>query len=579
MFEQAEDHSLADEASDALTSLVHLLYAVALDPGRLGDFVAVWEAVLAVLPPAALPLRHPDFERHLRRARRFLDRLPAAAAPPSTAPELCGVLRVPAFLSDGIMRISACNRAAGSAFGIAPGAPLAALPFEAADVVTLSSTIRMVARRAQRPTNLRLRSSITGAPVILRVCPIDRHDARPQAMVISTDPVWPEGFGALLQETFGLTPAEVEIVRGLTLGLPIRDIAELRGRAVDTVRTQMRSIQSKTETHSQPELLRLVLGLMDIALHEGARATAGSPAGGALDPLPMRSLVLPDGRRMEWTEFGDPAGAPILHLHGDYGLARWLPAAERAARLRGLRVVVPVRAGYGRSHPLPETSDLTQGTALDLVALVDQLGISRCAVLALGADLRFALTLSGLRPRLVSGILGCALDLPPTGAECDASRDRWSRLLAGTGRASPEVLGFLVQAAAVQGRLQGKESALRLMFGASPADAAALRGAELRATLIAGTDICIGPGGSAHEAFTRSRLDAGQGWAGLLRQARVPVRLLHGEEDPVAPPQAVARFAAPFPALRPGTVPGAGRLLVLSDWQEVLDRLIPLSAR
>ena len=38
---------------------------------------------------------------------------------------------------------------------------------------------------------------------------------------------------------------------------------------------------------------------------------------------------------------------------GDFGLVRWSAPAEAQARARGLRVIVPIRAGYGHSDPLP----------------------------------------------------------------------------------------------------------------------------------------------------------------------------------------------------------------------------------
>ena len=82
------------------------------------------------------------------------------------------------------------------------------------------------------------------------------------ATALSTELFWPEDFGQTVQEAFGLTAAEVEIVRGITLGLPLKDIAEQRGRSIETVRTQARSILAKTETHSQSELVRVVLGLL-----------------------------------------------------------------------------------------------------------------------------------------------------------------------------------------------------------------------------------------------------------------------------------------------------------------------------
>jgi len=101
---------------------------------------------------------------------------------------------------------------------------------------------------------------------------------------MSTELVWPEGFEDTVREAFGLTSAEVEIVRGIALGLPVKDIAEARGRSQETVRTQMRSILSKTETHSQSELLRVVLCLMDVASISTDSVVALAPTGG-LDSL------------------------------------------------------------------------------------------------------------------------------------------------------------------------------------------------------------------------------------------------------------------------------------------------------
>ncbi|MEI2707307.1 MAG: helix-turn-helix transcriptional regulator [Ilumatobacteraceae bacterium] len=129
------------------------------------------------------------------------------------------------------------------------------------------------------------------------------------ALVLSTELVWPEGFETTVQEAFGLTPAEVEIVRGITLGLPVRDIAEARGRSAETVRTQLRSILQKTETHSQSELVRVVIGLMDVALIPAGGTGRSVPLGGALEPREVRELWLADGRRLTWIEFGNPEGA------------------------------------------------------------------------------------------------------------------------------------------------------------------------------------------------------------------------------------------------------------------------------
>lgn len=67
----------------------------------------------------------------------------------------------------------------------------------------------------------------------------------------------------------------------------MKDIAEARGRSAETVRTQLRSILAKTETHSQSELVRVVLGLMDVALIPAgalAEVRQGAQAGWSRGP-------------------------------------------------------------------------------------------------------------------------------------------------------------------------------------------------------------------------------------------------------------------------------------------------------
>ena len=68
-----------------------------------------------------------------------------------------------------------------------------------------------------------------------------------------------------------------------------------------------RSILAKTETHGQPELMRVILGLMDVALVPGAR-TGETEAAPGLAPLPVKAMLAGGGRRLEWIEFGDPGG-------------------------------------------------------------------------------------------------------------------------------------------------------------------------------------------------------------------------------------------------------------------------------
>lgn len=62
-------------------------------------------------------------------------------------------------------------------------------------------------------------------------------------------------------ELFGLTDAEQSVCQLLAEGHKSGDIADIRNTRVETVRSQVKSILSKTETHQQTELIRLALSI------------------------------------------------------------------------------------------------------------------------------------------------------------------------------------------------------------------------------------------------------------------------------------------------------------------------------
>src|SRR5262245_28757373 len=91
-------------------------------------------------------------------------------------------------------------------------------------------------------------------------------------------------------------------------------------------------------------------------------------------------LVLPDGRKLAYAEFGDPDGLPVLYCHGSPG-SRLEPLLIGDERLRqaGLRVIAPDRPGMGGSD-FQRGRRLTDWPA-DVVRLADHLRLPRFAIL------------------------------------------------------------------------------------------------------------------------------------------------------------------------------------------------------
>lgn len=101
-------------------------------------------------------------------------------------------------------------------------------------------------------------------------------------------------------------------------------------------------------------------------------AARGRP-GPTCCPVPS-TIELPDGRRLAWSEYGDPAGTPVVHCHG--GMSSRLDARrlDEPARAVGARLICPDRAGIGRSGRAPGRR--LRDWAADVAVLADHLGLA-----------------------------------------------------------------------------------------------------------------------------------------------------------------------------------------------------------
>lgn len=153
---------------------------------------------------------------------------------------------------------------------------------------------------------------------------------------------------------------------------------------------------------------------------------------------PDRLLPLPDGRRLALDDRGDPAGTPVLYLHGtpDSRLARH--PDDDIARRHGVRLLAVDRPGIGESDPDPTATPTSVAT--DLVAVLDALGVPEVVVLAWSAGSIWALALAGTHPGRVTR-LTLAAPLVPADAYDDPrvleGADDARRLFADARRGAP----------------------------------------------------------------------------------------------------------------------------------------------
>jgi 3-oxoadipate enol-lactonase len=94
------------------------------------------------------------------------------------------------------------------------------------------------------------------------------------------------------------------------------------------------------------------------------------------------SPLLPGTRPIELyvRDLGPPGGAPLLVLHGGWGY-EFYPFDAQIAAMPERRFVIPDRTGYGKSRRIAALPPrFHQAAAIEHAAMLDALGIERCAI-------------------------------------------------------------------------------------------------------------------------------------------------------------------------------------------------------
>ncbi|MEL6642214.1 MAG: alpha/beta hydrolase, partial [Pseudomonadota bacterium] len=357
----------------------------------------------------------------------------------------------------------------------------------------------------------------------------------------------------------------------------IKEIAETRGRSVETVRGQLKTILAKTETRTQVELVRLAMSMMDIATlttetNPGPRII--SEGFEALAPIPFQTVETEGGRSLDYLILGDPAGTPILYLHMDFGFVRWPASAEAEAKRAGIKVIAPVRAGFGHSSSVPKKAGFGEQVAQDLLTVIDAEGIPPCPVVALGADHLFATELDLLRPGQVTAVIAAGGVFPFVRPQQYERMHKWHRFIQAGARYTPQVLPFLVKAGFHLAKRGGKRAFVHSVFGDSQADIDTFEDPEVFEAMITGSEICLSETHNAHDAFSRQALyEHAKDTDSLVRQSegRFPFISFNGTQDPGVHADTVEEFKEDYPWVDFRVHTDSGQLIFFRHWREVLE--------
>jgi len=279
-------------------------------------------------------------------------------------------------------------------------------------------------------------------------------------------------------------------------------------------------------------------------------------------------VLLRDGRRLGYAQYGDQHGTPVLFFHGLGTTRVSCPPDEAPARALGVRLIAVDRPGLGLSDPCPRRRLLDW--PMDVVELADQLGLARFAVVGWSGGGPYAAACGYLLPNRVKAVGMVSAPAPLSGVSGVDYLRRFDRTAARAAGRAPWMIRLALWH---WGRRQRRdpvrffEASLAQMI---EADQAALSLPEVRGRMIANSAELYRHGGRGmyEEALVLARR-----WGFRPDDIRVPVHIWHGELDRTVPWSMAAYLARTIPDARLTLYPGEGHHLLYHRWPEILAAL------
>ncbi|MEZ5844638.1 MAG: hypothetical protein R3D27_13020 [Hyphomicrobiaceae bacterium] len=236
-----------------------------------------------------------------------------------------------AMLVDAKGHVVAATSAMSRLFGVAAGSNIFAQDWEPETKAAVRKAVKAFSTALDRSSEI-VQLAPEGRARLAAIEPYTDTTSSLLLIRLVGQP-WHDRIAARLRTTFALSEAELALVEALYLGQRVREIADARGRAVDTVRTQLKSVMRKTACASQSALIAMVAA---VSVEERPAAARGG----------AEVVRLASGEDVSLVTYGAPDGAPVVMFHTT---SDPFPGERRAALFAkaGLRVIAPLSRPRG----------------------------------------------------------------------------------------------------------------------------------------------------------------------------------------------------------------------------------------
>ncbi len=517
--------SLLDHAYEVSGDLDH--FDQMIEAARAYFFEPQKDDSLAAYVPLYAGL-DPNLEKHIPRLEKMLA---STETRTKTGLSLEQHVRLTLNLDARVIR---ANPHAAALFGPIEGQFLGALPFSRAAQSTLSDILRQLREPGTQVQRIIYLQTNQDPPLsVFAYCRSGMQGGERCLHINLSQFEWTETILGRLETALGLTASEGHVLRGTLMGASQKEIAAQRGRSLDTIKSQAKSVLRKAGCARMDDIVHLCTSIAYvISLSDATAPTKLSPGGDSwVTPTAHMSLLpLTDGRTAAYYQYGPPEGRPLLFIHGfgqgPFFTAEWL--AGLAAH--NIRLIAPCRPGFGYSSQSTGKESFDADVISDTLAILNHLGPKEPLVMAVhqgGASHGFRIA-SALGERVRKVIL-IDSGIPIT-QDHIRHMDPQTQLAAVASKYSPSIMALTVKMGLRIYKRKGIEAFLTKQFATSPTDLETLKDPELLAVQKAGYYFLFQQG---TDSFIRDGAAAMSDWSADFFAVSCPQHWIHGAECPV----------------------------------------------
>lgn len=532
------------------SGLIDAVYDLALDPNNFEQFAEEWEQFiedneLLHMTEDELPL---GISKHFGRAFQILEKIGRVGKAQSNTIEEFIENRPNSSLAvteDG--SIVASNKASRDLFDKSSKThTLADLVHEDSMDSLAKGLIQVASTDTPLPLLVLLKQRV---PALMRL----QQMANVKTILIDiSGSVWDHQVTNTLKAMYALTERECEVASLLYQGLTVNQIAEMENRSAETLRKHTKAVLNKTETHSQPKLMRLLTSL------NFAHAGNNQPSW-VNSQCANYTITLNDDRRLAYYDAAQKNEKIIVVLHGLLHDPELPPQMHDALVDAGYRIIGMSRAWYGESSPPSGTDNILERGAQDLDELLITLGISEVVLLGSMAGSIHAYVFAALRPEKVTKIINISGMVPLIDDSQLESMPKSLRAMVRTAKYFPKLFPMLIRTGVALIDNGDIRKLFESGYRSSPVDIQATQDPKIFARLSTGYRFAVHHG---YSAYTYEGIAVVGDTAKYLNKVDCPIHLIHGEDDGLTGVSTVQSFCETGRNHQLHVIAGSGHLLM-----------------